>query len=387
MRHPLPIIVSAQFLCTSLWFAANAVVPDWVQSRQFPEGAVGHLTGAVQLGFIVGTFVYAFFSVADRISPSRVFFISALLGAFTNLGVLIPSADFISVLGFRFSTGFFLAGIYPVGMKIASDYYEKGLGASLGWLVGALVLGTAFPHLVRGVTAGWEWETVIYTTSAFAILGGISLWGWVPDGPFRKPGMQFEGRDMFRVFRHKAFRRAALGYFGHMWELYTFWAFVPALLLMHSRFLHHSGTEISRWAFLIIGVGSLGCLGAGLLSQRIPPRVIGLSALSVSGFCCLLSPLAFFLPWPAFLIFLCVWGAMVVADSPMFSTLVAAYAPQDRRATALTLVNGIGFGITILSIEFLQGMAQAGISPHYLFLWLAPGPILGVLAICKSSST
>jgi predicted MFS family arabinose efflux permease len=120
----LPVIVISQFCCTSLWFAGNGVINDLVLDFNLSKSALGHLTSAVQFGFIIGTLVFAILTIADRFSPSKVFFISGLLGALFNLGVISDANNLASLLLMRFFTGFFLAGIYPVGMKIAADYYE-----------------------------------------------------------------------------------------------------------------------------------------------------------------------------------------------------------------------------------------------------------------------
>lgn len=180
----LPVIVLSQFCCTSLWFAGNGVMPDLVSTFGLNESAIGHLTSAVQFGFIVGTLVFAILSIADWFSPSKVFFSCALLGALFNLGIIWDENGLASILSFRFFTGFFLAGIYPVGMKIAADYYEKGLGKSLGFLVGALVVGTAFPHLLKEMTHTLSWKTVLVATSILAVLGGTLMVILVPNGPF-----------------------------------------------------------------------------------------------------------------------------------------------------------------------------------------------------------
>ena len=161
MNKVLPFIVVAQFLSTSLWFAGNAVLPDLILALDLPASFLAHITSAVQFGFISGTLVFALFTIADRFSPSKVFFASSVLAAVFNLGVLFPGIEGTGILFFRFATGFFLAGIYPVGMKIASDYFQKGLGRSLGLLVGALVLGTAFPHLLKSFTSHLPWKLVI----------------------------------------------------------------------------------------------------------------------------------------------------------------------------------------------------------------------------------
>src|SRR6056297_2624697 len=188
----LPIIVFSQFCCTSLWFAGNGVMRDLVATFGLSESAVGHLTSAVQFGFIVGTLVFAILSIADRFSPSKVFFWCAVLGALFNLGVIWEGNGLASILSFRFFTGFFLAGIYPVGMKKAADYYEKGLGKSLGYLVGALVLGTAFPFLLNGTDFGKDPKLIIVTTSLLTLLGGFVLLLFVPNGPYRKKSTQLQ---------------------------------------------------------------------------------------------------------------------------------------------------------------------------------------------------
>mgnify|MGYP002639492489 CR=1 FL=1 len=126
---------------------------------------------------------------------------------------------------------FFLAGIYPVGMKIATDYFKNGLGKSLGFLVGALVIGTEFPHLLNGISDTFTWKPVLITTSSLAIFGGLLMFILVPDGPYRKPSQQSDFSIFFKVFQNRKFRSVTFGYFGHAWELYAFWAFVPIILM------------------------------------------------------------------------------------------------------------------------------------------------------------
>lgn len=377
----LPTIVFAQFCCTSLWFAGNAVMNDLVATFCLADGALGALTSSVQLGFIVGTLVFAFLTIADRFPPSRVFFVCAVLGGAFNLGALYPDSSLGSLVAVRFLTGFCLAGIYPVGMKIAADYYEKGLGKSLGFLVGALVLGTAFPHLLKSIGGDWPWRVVIGLTSGIAGLGGILMLILVPNGPFRRPGQRPDLTALFKVFRSPAFRAAAFGYFGHMWELYAFWAFVPVMLVTFQQLNPGISLGISEISFAVIAIGSLTCVVGGLLSVRIGPKRPALAALSLSGICCLLSPLAMGSgSWPLFLAFLLVWGGAVIMDSPLVSTLVARNAPPEHKGTALTIVNSLGFAITIGSIQLLGWMEGQGYGT-WMYVVLAAGPILGTLAL------
>ncbi|MDN3669204.1 MFS transporter [Echinicola jeungdonensis] len=380
-KYVLPIIVISQFCCTSLWFAGNGVMPYLVDYFQLGTGALAHLTSAVQLGFITGTLIFALLTIADRFRPSRVFFISALLGATINLGTLWEGNTMFSLLAIRFLTGFFLAGIYPVGMKIAADYFNKTLGSSLGLLVGALVLGTAFPHFLAGFSGSIPWEWVLILTSLLSLAGGLLMVLIVPDGPYRKPSPTLDLTAFFQVFSKDQFRSAAFGYFGHMWELFSFWAFIPVILRTYSSSHPDAQFKISLLSFSIIGIGGLACVISGYLSQSLGTKKVASTALGLSGLCCLLSPLMFKVHSPlALILFLLFWGMMVVADSPLFSTLVAQNASSSIKGTALTIVNSIGFAITIISIQLIN-LLQHSLNPHYLYLVLALGPGLGLIAL------
>ncbi len=381
----LPVIVFAQFCCTSLWFAGNAVMPELVLEFGLSSEALGHLTSAVQFGFILGTLSFAFLTISDRFSPSKVFFFCSLLGAIFNAGILFENNFFLSLIGFRFLTGFTLAGIYPVGMKIASDYFDKGLGKSLGYLVGALVLGTAFPHLLKEISEDIQlaWSSVIYCTSGLAVLGGLLILLLVPNGPFRSRLQKPDLSLIFKIFKNTEFRSAAFGYFGHMWELYAFWAFVPVILNYYKQFHPNADFSIALISFLVIGLGGLACVLGGYLSEIKGIKKTAGIALFLSGICCLISPLIFYSDSEILLIgFLIFWGLVVIADSPLFSTLVAQNSSPESRGTALTIVNCIGFSITIFSIQLLNFL-NIHLSATLIFLFLAPGPLFGLISLFR----
>lgn len=377
--HILPVIIAAQFACTSLWFAGNAIIEPLMIKTGLGQEIMGYVLSSVQSGFISGTLVFALLMVADRYSPSRIFMICALLAAMFNCMLLSDSLSIGLLIVARFATGFFLAGIYPVGMKIAADYYEKGLGKALGFLVGALVLGSAFPFLVKGLAWGQDQNAVIMSTSGLAILGGLVLWLLVPNGPYRRPSTKLvlrAGPDLFKVI---GFRRVAFGYFGHMWELYAFWAFTPFAIQAYND-IHQSTLPLAMTTFAIISMGSISCILGGLLSQRYGSQKVALVSLTLSGFFCLASPFIFWLAAPLFIAAWVIWGMAVIADSPQFSSLVAGSVPLHLKGTALTLVNCIGFAISILSIQLLSFLTFH-ISPKYLFLVLVLGPVLGLLGL------
>jgi MFS family permease len=387
MKRILPVIVIAQFFCTSLWFVGNAIIADIVKDLHLASGFLAHLTSAVQFGFISGTFAFAVFTISDRFSPSLVFFISAVIAALFNLGICLQGIQATGLLAFRFFTGFFLAGIYPVGMKIASDHYQKGLGKSLGFLVGALVVGTAFPHLLKSFTVGLPWKYVIFSTSALSVVGGMAILFFVPNGPYRKQSQQLSITAFVQGFKRADFRSASFGYFGHMWELYSFWAFVPVTLATYKMHYPTTDLNVPALSFLIIASGGMACMASGLLGQRFGAKKIATISLFLSFLCCLCSPL---LLWSssaiALIAFLFFWGLVVIADSPLFSTLVAQHAPAESRGTSLTIVNCIGFSITIISIQ-LVNILSAHISAQYLYTILSVGPLLGLVALVKERNT
>jgi MFS family permease len=379
----LPVIVFAQFAGTSLWFAGNAIAADLRQAFSLTAGATGNLTAAVQLGFIAGTLVFGVLSVADRFSPSKVFFACAMAGAFFNGCLNWLASGFESLLAFRFLTGFFLAGIYPVGMKISADWFAKDLGRALGWLVGALVFGTAFPHLLKAFGASFSWKMVVTATSVLAMLGGALLFFMVGDGPHRRAAPKFQWSAIPHIFHSPDFRAAAFGYFGHMWELYAMWAFTPLLLAAYNE-AHGAAIPVALWSFLVIATGSLGCVLGGYRSLKKGSPRVAFTMLLTSGICCLLSPIFFLSPTWIFLPFLLIWGFSVVGDSPQFSSLVAKTAPSEYIGTALTIVNCLGFTLTIISIQLLSKI-QFQVGASWWFVLLAPGALFGLVSISKLS--
>jgi MFS family permease len=375
----LPAIIASQFAGTSLWFAGNAVLPDLQRDLALRPDALGNITAAVQFGFIAGTLIFALLAISDRYSPRGIFLWCSVLGAAANAGTAFAGSDVWYLAAARFATGFFIAGIYPVGMKIASGWYQRELGRALGFLVGALVLGTAFPHFVRGMGEGMPWGAVLLAVSVLSCMGGVLMFLLVPDGPHLKVGARFDPGALRAIFASRDFRASSFGYFGHMWELYAFWAFVTPLLLAYAS---RTGTELNvpLTSFAIIAAGAVGCIFGGLVSLRFGSALVAFAQLAASGLCCLVSPLLFYAPAPVFIGFLLVWGVAIVGDSPQFSALNARYAPLQLVGSALTLANCIGFGITIFSIQLLNH-ALSALPIQYVFLLLAPGPIFGLLSM------
>lgn len=378
-RSPLPIIVFSQFAGTSLWFAGNAVLPELKEALHLSQYAVSLVTTAVMLGFVAGTLFSAILSIADRFSPVKVFLVSNLAGATINLLVIWLATDNVSLFILRFMVGFFLAGIYPVGMKIAGDWYDTRLGRAMGFLLGALVLGTAFPHLLKNRSFSLPWEKVLMITSIMAVVGGLLMYLRVGDGPNRKKAGTFQWSAIPDIFSSLQWRRAAFGYFGHMWELYTFWGFLPLMLALYGQ-LQHIELNIPLLSFTIIASGVISSIVGGIAAQKFGSDKVATIALSVSGTISLLSPLLFQMPPLLFFSFMFLWGLTVNPDSPQFSTLVSFYAPAHLRGTALAIYNAIGFSITTVSLYIFDRIFHSSgfWGGTHTFSLLALGALFGI---------
>ena len=375
-RRVLPVIVAAQFASTSLWFAVNAVMPELQRAFAAPPEAVGTLTSAVQLGFIAGTLVFALLALTDRIAARHVFLACALLGAAFNALAAWLARDLAQLIALRALTGFCLAGIYPVGMKIAAGWYRHGLGGALGWLIGALALGTGLPHALRAIGTELPWQSLMFGVSLLAAAGGLVLWLLVPDSPHLPVATRLQWRALAAIAHDPKLRASVLGYFGHMVELYTMWVLLPAIALTRLA----AGSAVSWATFATIAAGALGCIAGGVAAGRIGSARVAFAMLATSGLCCLLAPWALQAPDALFALWLAVWGCSVAGDSPQFSALTANNAPREGVGSVLTLVNSIGFAISIASIQLFVALVQQ-VALGRLLPWLALGPAFGLWAL------
>jgi MFS family permease len=368
--------VLAQLAGTSPWFAVNAVMPELQRAHGYSEAAVGTLSSALQLGFIAGTLMFALLALADRFSARRLFLISTCGAAVCTLAAAALAHSYTGLLLWRVATGFCLAGIYPVGMKIASQWFPRGLGTALGWLLGALVLGSASPYLLRALGASLPWQSVFIAVAVLAVLAGVAVVRLIPEPPVRAGATPLRLGALASLWRDARTRASVFGYFGHMWELYTVWVLMPLVLATRLQ----GGVAVSGWAFVALGAGALGCVVGGLLAPRFGSARVAGTQLATSGLCCLAAPWMLVAPLPLFLGWLVLWGITVAGDSPQFSALTAANAPREAVGSVLTLTNSIGFTISALSIElFVRLSATQPLAT--LLPWLALGPVLGLLAL------
>jgi MFS family permease len=375
----------AELLAMSLWFTGTAVLPQ-VTTIWHSDLALGSwLTIAVQIGFAVGAVTFALFNVPDIFSPIKVFTIAAILAAAANAAFAWAAADPLTAILLRGATGFFLAGVYPVGMKIIAGWFQKGRGLALGVMIGALTVGSAVPHAANSI-GGIPWRGVVLLGSAQALLGALIVAFAVHQGPFATPQSRLDISQVWEIVRNRKLRLANLGYLGHMWELYGMWAWIAVVLAASSGWPR---VRFEAWAAIAIGIGILGCVWAGAASDRLQHSAdslriaqrakVTIAAMAVSATCCVVAALVFHRP--AWLVAVSiVWGIAVIADSAQFSAIISEVAEKSYIGTALTLQTALGFLLTAFAIR-----AAAAIAARFGWQWaltsLAVGPLLGIWAM------
>jgi MFS family permease len=377
------LVSGAILLAASVWFTGTAAAAVLKVRWRLTEVEASGLTIAVQAGFIVGTLLYAVLNVADIFRTRTVFFASSLGAALFNAGFALFSNGLALAVVLRFLTGITLAGVYPVAMKIVAQWFNEKIGWRLGVMLGAMTFGTAIPHFLLSIGATLDWRALALIASGLCVTGGAVVLFVLTDGPYLKETPRFDPRVAFRIFKHRPFRLQAVGYFGHMWELYAFWALLGSFLAAGpAAGASVAPDRIPLVVFLVIAVGVPGCILGGWISRATGEKAVALVSLAASGLFCALSPFRFGLPASALGPLLVVWGFFVVSDSPQFSALATRTCPPEYTGTALTIQNGVGFAITVVSIPFIAWISKH-VGWRWAFAFLTVGPLLGAWSLSR----
>ena len=384
MSKPAALLTLAltQVAVLSLWFATAAASPDLADEFGLTDGRLGLLVSAVQAGFVIGSIASAFLGLADRIDPRRFYAIAAIVGATANALFIVTDPGSFGALVLRGITGAAMAGVYPVGMKIAVSWANKDRGLLVGLLVGALTVGSASPHLFAFL-GGVDWRMIMGLASGAALIGAVLIL-FVPVGPALGASSQFEPRMVLTAVRDRPLRLANLGYLGHMWELYAMWAWIGAFLAASfaAAELADSARLATIAAFATVAIGFVGAFGGGFIADRLGRTTLTMAAMLVSAACCLLAGFVFGSA-PLLVLALCiVWGISVIADSAQFSACVSELAPPGLIGTMLTTQTAAGFALTLVTIQLMPVWVD-WVGWNWAFVPLAIGPILGTIAMAR----
>jgi MFS family permease len=391
MRSPkyraLLLVAVAELLAMSLWFSATAAGPELAAEWGLSEAGRAWLTVAVQLGFVVGALASSVFTLSDVVRPRYLFAASAVAGGVCTAAIAGVVDSGPPAIALRFLTGVALAGVYPPGMKILAGWFRRGRGFAIGVLVGALTVGSALPHLLRAVGGVGQPRVVLYGAAGLAAVAG-ALVLLVEPGPHQAPAAPFDPGTIPRMLRDAPTMLANTGYFGHMWELYAVWTWIPAYLAASAAASGggQSPELASLLAFGTIAVGGGGAVVAGYGADRVGRTTATGLSMVVSALACLGSGFVFGRSLVVLVPFLLVWGVAIVADSAQFSAAVSEVAEDSYVGTALTLQTAIGFLLTTVSIQLTPVVADA-VGWQWAFAPLAVGPAVGTAAMLRLRSS
>lgn len=380
-KWPTLLLLSlAVLLAMGVWFSASAVIPALTAAWGLDESGRSWLTMSVQAGFVAGALLSALLNLADRVPARGLFAASALLAGLVTAMIPAFAYDLAVALPLRFLTGAFLAGVYPVGMKIMATWTKQDRGLGIGLLAGGIAVGSASPHLINAFGGVQDWQPVLYIAAAGAALGGLIAYLFVSEGPYRSAAPRFNWTYVGEILRQRDLLLANLGYLGHMWELFAMWTWIAVFLQASFALQNVQAVWASAVAFAVVAAGGIGSLLAGFWADRLGRTTVAIASLVISGSCALVIGRIFGAN-PLLVASIClIWGTAIVADSAQFSASISELCRSEYMGTALTVQTSLGFVLTLVTIRLVPTL-QRWFGWEWAFAYLALGPLLGIAAM------
>ncbi len=382
----LIIMSISELMVMSLWFSASAIAPELAGIWGISGIGTLIVTLMVQFGFVAGALISASLGLADKINPRKLFAFSATMGSlFTVMFVFLYHYFFIEMI-LMLLTGIMMAGIYPVAVLIVSIWFPARRGLALGIVIAGLTLGSALPHIILDLPFIREWEALLEFSSLLSLLGGAMVFLILHDNKKYVNAPKFKLDTIKLIIRNKPVMLANYGYFGHQWELYAMWTWIPVFILSSFSF-YYTGSELLFMAgiisFSIIGLsGVIGSILGGLISDRIGRTLSTSIYLGISGTSAVLIGLTYgVMPYITVIVGI-IWGITVIADSAQFSTAVTELSSDKIRGSALTFQMALGFLITVGSIYAID-ILRTTVGWHWAFSFLSIGPLLGIISMMR----
>jgi MFS family permease len=346
--------ICASRVFNGLVFMSYAAALPMLQREWGLSGAqAGAVAGGFQIGYALSLVVFS--SVADHVSPKRVYLGSMFAAGLLALGFALFARDFTSALILHTAVGVSLGGTYTTGVMILAHQYDiRSRGMAVGVFIASTSCGYALSLLVSGVALPVGGYRLSFLLTCLGPLLGwvVALWtlrSTVVPAAGRRQGQRFTRE----VLAHRPTMLLISGYVFHNWELLGMWSWTPAFLaacltLTGATHMDAAGSGAFMTA-LFHGMGLLASFSMGALSDRVDrgSMMVALAAISTS--CSFV--FGWIVNWPLAWVMGVgmVYAFSALGDSPILSAALTEAVDGAYLGAALGLRSLLGFGAGALA--------------------------------------